>query len=295
MFHNFFSFGSCRDVAWWLSISESTPPPRVAPVISRGPQASVAQIETRSVRAEVENLNEEVLYLLRFQNFLEVTILHLKSCRNALDQCSQVHYDEHLGHVQFWEFLNKHATEPYNIPPTDRSRMKHICRQYLEKVSNLFLLAGVPVRPPQGSSSTFEKVSKNVPQIKYSAFRDQMMYRFKDSWNVVNAPPGRKKWKDSIQTPVGETSQCCRGDFTDMSSEWTQSAALLFQDVLGRLHDHSSALFLAENTGNRIDPIKQREISKLINSFRSNPNTALAFLPECERTFFLSSIVPQHV
>lgn len=287
----FFSFGSCRDVAWWLSISESSPPPRVASAISRGPQDPVAQNETtrttQSVRAEVENLNEEVMYLLRFQNFLEVTNLHLKSCCNALDQCSQVHNDEHLGHVQFWEFLNKHAAEPHKIPPTDRSRMKHICRQYLEKVSNLFLLAGIPVRPPQGTSSTFEKISKNVPQIKYPAFRDQMMYRFKDSWNVDIAPPGKKNWKDSIQAPNGETGQCCRGDFADMSSEWTQPAALLFQDVLGRLHDHSSALFLAENSGNKIGPIKQRqrEIYKLINSFRSNANF-LATLPECERTFF---------
>jgi hypothetical protein len=285
----FVLFCSCRDVAWWLSTSESTPPPRAAPV---RPQVHVAQNEARCIRDEVQNLNAEILYLLRFQNFLEMTNLHLNFCCNSLEQCCQLHNDEHLGHVQLWEFLNKHAADPYKILPTDRSRMKHICRQYYEKLSNLFLLAGVPVSPPPGSSSTFEKISKSIPQIKYSSFRDQMMYRFKDSWNVANAPSGSKYWKDPIQIPEAQKpmfSQCCRGNFTEMSFEWTPQAGLLLQDVLGRLYDHSSALFPSEKKQAKsanIDPIKQREISKLINSFRSN--TELATLPECERALFVS-------
>jgi hypothetical protein len=226
---------------------------------------NIAQIVTKSISAEVANLNEEISYLLRLQSLVEVTSLHLKMCCSALDQCLKVHNDVHLGHVPLWEFLNTLRSK--GEIKGDRSRMKHICRHYLEKVSNLLFLAG------------FRSISKNLPPIKYLDFRDQMIYRFKDSWNVVVSVPKKKEWSDSIQK--GDTSGCCLGDFPNaLSANWTPEAGKLFQDVLGRLYDHSAALFLDSV---KPDPIKQAGILHLINA--SKESSQMASLASCERIF----------
>lgn len=210
-------------------------------------------------------MKEEVCYLLRLQKLIEVTILHLKMCRSALDQCIKVHNDPHLGHVQFWELLN-HWRTGSNLSVTDRSRLKHICRQYLEKVSNLILLAGIPVKQP---SPSFDAISRYTTRIKYTAFRDQMMYHFKDSWNTTG-----RTWTDSIHASVtssSDTSHCCCGNLDLIGSDWTKDAGILFQDILGRLHDHSCGLFpQGSKSASKSDPIKQAGILKLINAYRGS-------------------------
>ncbi len=227
---------------------------------------NIAQIVTKSISAEVANLNEEISYLLRVQNLVEVTSLHLKMCCSALDQCVKVHNDEHFGHIPLWGFLNTYRSK--GEIKGDRSQMKHICRHYLEKVSNLLLLAG------------FRSTSKNVQPIKYMDFRDQMMHRFKDSWNVSVSVSKNKEWLDSIQK--GDTSGCCLGDFPNaLSANWTLEASKLFQDVLGRLYDHSAALFLDSV---KPDPIKQAGILQLINASKV-PSEQMASFASCERVF----------
>jgi hypothetical protein len=213
---------------------------------------------TSSINDEVKHLNLEVSYLMRLQKLVEVTILHLKMCRGALDQCKKVHDDEHKGHVQLWELLDQlrhHAP----LSAADRSLLKHICRQYLEKISNLFLLAGIPAKVAK--VATFDTISKGLPRIKYTAFRDQMMYHFKDCWGTRG-----NVWTDAIHKR--DTSTCCVGniDFTAISSDWTKDSGILFQDVLGRLHDHSIDLFLSPTppSPNHPDPIRQAGVLKLI-------------------------------
>ncbi len=271
-------------MAWWLSSSESTQASTVLKSAASNDllQSSVAS----SINAEVNNLNDEVSYLLRLQKLIEMTILHLKMCCDALDQCIKVHNDGHLGHVQLWQLLNDWRSDS-KLSATDRSRMKHICRQYLEKASNLFLLAGIPVKPPFIS---FDAVSKNIPRIKYAAFREQMMYHFKDNWSTTG-----HTWTDSINAAAStnpmDTSQCCCGNLDLVGSDWTRDAGVLFQDVLGRLHDHSFTLFprdskSAPNSNSskadpKPDPIKQAGILKLINSYKGSSD--FATLSACKR------------
>jgi hypothetical protein len=216
---------------------------------------------TSSINDEVKHLNLEVTYLVRLQKLVEVTILHLKMCRGALDQCIKVHVDEHLGHVQLWELLDQ-LRRSIDLSAADRSRLKHICRQYLEKISNLFLLAGIPAKVVK-AAATFD----TNPRIKYAAFRDQMMYHFKDCWSTNG-----NVWTDALHKR--DTSTCCVGnvDFTAISSDWTKDCGILFQDVLGRLHDHSIDLFLSPTppSPNHPDPIRQAGVLKLINAFKGS-------------------------
>lgn len=240
---------------------------------------------TSSIDAEVKNLNEEVSYLTRLQKLTEVSILHLRVCCSALDQCIKVHNDEHLGHVQLWELLNQWRIGS-NLSSSDRSRLKHICRQYLEKVSSLLLLAGIPVK---SHSPSFDAISKNIPRIKHTAFYDQMLYHFKDSWGASG-----RTWADSIHasfTPSWDTSNCCCGNLDFLGPDWTRDAGILFQDVLGRLYDHSCGLFPqgTKNVPNakglkpdpKPDPIKQAGVLKLINAFKGSLDFTTISACEC--------------
>jgi hypothetical protein len=261
-----------RDVSWWLSFKE-TPASFKQPATPTLVAPSVSRISTRGISAEVANLNEEILYLLRLQSLVEIASLHLKICHGALEQCLKVHDDRQFGHVQFWELLNLHCGKA--DMKGDRSRIKHICRLYLEKVSNLLLLAG-----GLDSSIEFSAISAHVPRIKYSAFRDQMMYRFKDSWNV-NV---HKVWEDSMNS----TPRCCQGEFSGLTADWTHASATLLQDVLARLCDHSIALFPESKTKNSPDPMRQAGILPLINSSKSEDEKrrrGLATFPLCEPVF----------
>jgi hypothetical protein len=245
-------------VSWWLSFKETAASSKLLPTAATPvPVPSISRISTRSINAEVANLNEEILYLLRLQSLVEIASLHLKICCGALEQCVKVHNDEHLGHVQLWELLNLHCGK--DDMKGDRSRIKHICRLYLEKVSNLLLLAGGAAL----SSSQFQAISAHAPRIKYLAFRDQMLHRFKDSWNVnVHGD-----WEDSMHS----SPRCFSGSFPrDLSADWTLESAKLLQDVLARLCDHSIALFPESKAKKSFDPIKQAGLLPLINLAKSD-------------------------
>lgn len=222
------------------------------------PSAVVQSHKTTSFSEEVANMEKEILYLHRLQNLFEVTILHMKICVNALHQLHKVHYDEHLGHVQLWEFLQK------NDLKGDLSRVKHICRQYIEKISNVLLLAGVSTK------ADFDFIASKVPPIKYLAFRDQMMHRFSGTWNTVQTTHTSRGWKDAISQPTATnrypTAFCCQGYFPQgLSGDWTHGAGLLFQDVLGRLYDHSSAVIIPSATATPLD-VRQAGICQLLNA-----------------------------
>jgi len=254
-----------RDVAWWLSDHTNILPVQPTKQAPAPPTNSVkAQASTnpaKYVQQEVEKLNKEISYLFRLQNLTDVTRLHLRTCCTALDQCFKVHDDKNMGHVQLWEFLNQPQTLNKTQTPnkTQCSRMKHLCMQYREKLSNLIVLAGFPVRR---EPSDLPKILNNLPKISYSAFRDQMIHRFKDT----------SSWKAfEFIKPYGAFHEQS-GDFDQFfSTDWTfeaGKAGKIFHDVLGRFYDHASDLF-----GSLPAPC-QEGLSQHINAFQGNADFA---------------------
>jgi hypothetical protein len=173
-----------RDVSWWLSFSATKPPTNSKAIqLIRSSNSRVSNrgqvAESTTFQDEVANLNREIDDLLKLKNYAEVIALHLKTCCVALDQCFQVHYDGHLGHSQFWEYLDCFSFAKVSNDSSDRDRSRkinYICRQYLEKVSNMLQLAGL-------------ENPKSSPPIKHPAFRDQIMQRFKGDDPVFEGIP----------------------------------------------------------------------------------------------------------
>jgi len=263
-------------VAWWLSDYTTTLDP--GPVAKQAPipTMNLTKVPTnpaKYIQQEVQKLNEEVSYLFRLQNLTEVTRLHLRTCCSALDQCVKVHIDKNLGHVQLWELLQQLQNAPPHLTKIQCSQLKHLCMQYREKLSNLIVLAGVPVQPRVKLLSF-----SDLPRINYPAFRDQMIHRFKDT----------KSWKEFqfIQTDKAAHACCKTGDFNVLSSstDWTIETGKLFQDVLGRFYDHTSDLF-----GSSLKPC-QEGLFQHINAFKGKAN--FATLKSCAHTLYLPFYFP---
>ena len=141
----------------------------------------------------------------------------------------------------------------------------------------MLLLAGV------STAADFQTIAPRVPPIKCLAFRDQMMHRFSGTWNTVQTHKSRG-WKDAISQPTATNRQptafCCQGDFAQgLSGDWTHEAGLLFQDVLGRLYDHSSAVIIPSATATPLD-VRQAGICQLLNATKGA--SELKSLRSCE-------------
>lgn len=254
-------------MAWWLSDHTNILPvqptkPASAP-FTNPVKAQASTNPAKYIQQEVEKLNKEISYLFRLQNLTDVTRLHLRTCCAALDQCFKVHDDKNMGHVQLWEFLNL-LNQSQTLNTTQCSRMKHLCMQYREKLSNLIVLAGYPPR------------MLNLPKISYSAFRDQMIHRFKDtsSWHAF----------EFIKSDGALHKECKTGEFDQFSTstDWTfeaGKAGKIFHDVLGRFYDHASDLF-----GSLPAPC-QEGLSQHINAFKGKAD--FATLKTCAYKFYL--------